>query len=81
MAHMYESNPFRVIRAALSDLAESALYMETESDFAPINPCLEYCAMLRDTIRAIGAAQSFADLAHIDWVASRAALAMDSGVC
>ena len=81
MAYAYESDPFLVIRAALSDLAESALYMETESDCAPINPCLEYCTMLRDTIRAIGAAQSFADLARIAWVAGRAALAIDAGVC
>jgi hypothetical protein len=80
MACEYETDPLRVIRAALSQLAENALYLETESDCAPENPCPDYCAMLADTIRAIGAAQSFDELARLDWITGMAALGLDAGV-
>jgi hypothetical protein len=80
MAHTYETNAFIVLRAALSDMAESALYLETESDCAPVNPCPDYIAHLRASIRAIGKAESFADLARVEWIAARAANAIDAGV-
>ena len=78
MAHTYESNPFLVIRAALSNLAELALYMETESEYGPENSCPDYVAHLRDTIRAICVAQTFEDLARIEWISGRAALGLDA---
>lgn len=80
MPVLYETDPFRVLRAALSELAESALYLETESDCAPANPCPDYVAHLRDAVRTIGAAQSFDDLAAVEWIAGRAAIALDGGV-
>jgi hypothetical protein len=83
MPATYESDPFRILRAALSQLCEDAIYNETESDTAPSRPCPDYLAMLRDTSRAIIAARSVSDLARIDWIAGKAALgaeSMDSAV-
>jgi hypothetical protein len=80
MPHTYESDPFRILRAALSDMAESALYMETEHEHGPANPCPDYIAHLREAIHAIGDAQSFEDLARVPWVESRAIIALDAGV-
>jgi hypothetical protein len=80
MATEYASDPLIIIRAALSGLAESALYLETESDCSPAKPCPDYCAHLRATIRAIGEARTFAELGRVEWIAGQAALAIDAGV-
>ena len=83
MPATYNTDPFRVLRAALSELCENAIYAETEGDGAPLTPCPDYVAMLRETSRAICAAQSIADLARIEWVAGKAALGaenMDSAI-
>lgn len=77
----YESNPFRVIRAALSELCEKAIYAET--DLGEHKPDPEYLEHLRKASRAIGAAQSIENLASIDWIAGQAALGaenMDSAI-
>ena len=73
MSHEYETEPFKVIRAAFTELAENALYNETET--GTHNPCPDYCTMLRATIcQQIMTAESFDDLAQIDWIAGKAAL-------
>jgi len=73
MACQYETDTFNVIRGALINAAETALYMEREHEAGPANPCPDYCAYLVSTIREIGAAESFESLAAVHWVASRAA--------
>jgi hypothetical protein len=80
MATDYATDPFIIIRATLSELAKSALYLETESDCAPAKPCPDYCAHLRATIRAIEEARTFAELGRVEWIAGQAALAIDAGV-
>jgi hypothetical protein len=70
MAHTYESDTFRVLRAAISNLCETAIYAESESE----NPCPDYLAELRGASRAIGAARSIDDLVAVGWVAREAAL-------
>jgi hypothetical protein len=75
MAHHYETDPFKVIRAAFVELAESALYAET--DMGEYNPCPDYCDMLRATIDQIMTAKSFADLSAVEWIAGKAALNAD----
>ena len=72
MACQYETDPFSVVRGALLNLAESAYYMETEHESGPVNPCPDYCAYLIETIHAILAAESLADLAAIHWIAAKA---------
>jgi hypothetical protein len=76
----YDADPFRVLRAALVQLCEEAIYLERESEYGPERGCPDYLAMLGETLRALMTAQTFADLAGIEWLAGKAALAMDSGV-
>ena len=71
MSHEYESDPFKVIQAAFIELAENALYAET--DLGEHVLCPDYCEMLLITISDIRAAESFNDLARIDWIAGKAA--------
>ena len=81
MAHTYESDPFRVLRAALSNLCETAIYAETDGNH--FEPCPDYLAELRAASRAINAARSIEDLAAIGWVARQAAIGaenMDSAI-
>ena len=72
----YETNPFRVLRAALSELCEAAIYAETE--LGEHRPCPDYLAHLRDASRQIIAAQSIEDLSRIEWIAGQAALGAES---
>lgn len=70
----YETDTFTVLQAALSQLCEDAIYLETESELGPEKPCPEYTAHLRESSRAIWDAKTLADLAAIPWVSGKAAL-------
>ena len=70
----YPTDPFTVLRAALLQLAEDALYMETEHENGPARPCPDYTAELHATIAALLAAESLPELAAVQWVSGKAAL-------
>lgn len=74
----YETDTFTVLRAALLELCEDAIYLETESELGPEKPCPDYIAHLRESSRAINDAKTLADLAAIPWIAGKAALALDA---
>lgn len=76
MAFDYETDPFRVLRAALSELCENAIYAETDGN--PHRACPDYLAELRATSRAISAAESVVELAAVPWVTRKAALGAES---
>ena len=71
----YETDPFKVLRAAMSQLCADAIYLETEGDL-PHKPCPDYVAHLQAASRQIDAAETFADLASVEWIAGKAALAL-----
>ena len=72
----YETDPFKVLQAALSQLCEDAIYLETESELGPEKPCPDYIAHLRESSRAIGNAKTLSDLAPIPWISGKAALCL-----
>jgi hypothetical protein len=74
MAIEYEKNAFKVLQGAFLQLCERAIYLETESDCAPCNPCPDYLAMLCDASESIIDANSIKDLSAINWIAGIAAM-------
>jgi hypothetical protein len=72
----YETSPFTVLQAAMLQLCADALYMETEHESGPVNPCPDYVAYLQDSVEAIQSAASLEDLASVTWVQGKAALAL-----
>jgi hypothetical protein len=61
---------FEAIRAALYKIASDL--WDTES-YSP-RPCPDYLAYMGQTVAAIRAAESVADLVAVDWVSGQAAL-------
>lgn len=75
-ADQYETDPFRVLRGALSELCENALYVECET--GDHIPCPDYVAELISASRAICDARTIADLANVPWISRKAVLGIDA---
>jgi hypothetical protein len=74
----YATDTFTVLRAAFLELCEDAIYLETESELGPENPCPDYVTHLRESSRAINDAKTLADLVSVPWISGKAALALDA---
>lgn len=72
----YETSPLTVLQAAMLQLCQDAIYMETEHESGPANPCPDYVRHLQESLEAIQAANSLEDLAIVPWLQGKAALAL-----